>query len=260
MEHSLDLKNSNLQLGLKVLGGLAVLTALEYWIAVGGFIASLPVLAIITLAKSAVILTAFMHIAKVFRSQESHGEAAGHGQNLAAQIFNNRMVLWLFIFSDSIVFLAFLASRYYILGTARPPEVNQPLGLFLTSLLLLSSFFANRADIHVAQGENASFQRNILITIVMGLVFLCLVVLLEWPEAMHFAPPGTPYGTALFSMTGLHAIHIVSGLIILLIAFFKARRGGYSAQNHWGAEASVIYWHFVDVVWVFVYITLYLVK
>lgn len=180
--------------------------------------------------------------------------------SLKDQIVNRRLGLWLFIFSDSIMFLAFLAARYYVLGTSRPEEVNQTLGLFLTVMLLASSFFANRADIQVAHGDSAGYQRNVLITFVLGLIFLVLVVAVEWPEAMHFAPPQTPFGTALFSLTGLHATHILSGLIILAVAFFKARRGGYSRDDHWGAEAAVIYWHFVDVVWVFVYTTLYLVK
>lgn len=180
-------------------------------------------------------------------------------ENLTFQIHNRRMGLWLFIFSDSLVFLGFLAARYYMNGTARPEEVNQVLGLFLTTMLLASSFFANRADVQIAHGDRAAYQRNILVTIVLGMVFLVLVVMVEWPEAMHFAPPSTPYGTALFSLTGLHTTHVLSGVVILLINFFQARRGRYSSQDHWGAEAGVIYWHFVDVVWVFVYTSLYLV-
>ena len=180
-------------------------------------------------------------------------------QHLKTQTFNRRLGLWLFILSDSVVFLAFLGARYYMLGTSRPEEVNQALGLFLTGILLASSFFANRADIHASHGDRVGFQRNILITMILGVAFLLLVVLVEWPEAMLFAPPETKFGTALFSLTGLHTTHILSGLIVLLIAYLKAGRGGYTAEDHWGAEASAIYWHFVDVVWVFVYITLYLV-
>ncbi|MBI4675907.1 MAG: heme-copper oxidase subunit III [Chloroflexi bacterium] len=178
---------------------------------------------------------------------------------LKYQIYNRRLGLWLFMLSDSMVFLALLAARYYMQGTHRPPEVNQPLGLVLTSILLASSFFANRADASIAHGDRAAFLRHIGITIVLGVAFLILVVAVEWPEALHFAPPSTGYGTALFSLTGLHATHVLSGVIVLLFALLKGKRGGYTAEDHFGAEGSIIYWHFVDLVWVFIYPTLYLV-
>lgn len=178
---------------------------------------------------------------------------------LKYQIYSQRLGLWLFMLSDSIVFISLLAARYYMLGTQRPPEVNQPLGLILTTILLVSSFFANRADVSIAHGDRAAFVRNILITIVLGVAFLILVVTVEWPEALHFAPPSTAFGTALFSLTGLHATHVLSGVIVLLVALLKGQRGGYTVENHWGAEGSIIYWHFVDLVWVFIYPTLYLV-
>jgi cytochrome c oxidase subunit 3 len=177
---------------------------------------------------------------------------------LKYQIYNRRLGLWLFMLSDSMVFLALLAARYYMQGTHRPPEVNQTLGLFLTCLLLASSFCANRADVSIAHGDRAAFLRNLAATIVLGVMFLLLVATIEWPEALHYAPPSTGFGTALFSLTGLHATHVLSGIIVLLFALFKGWRGGY-AQDHWGAEGSIIYWHFVDLVWVFVYPTLYLV-
>jgi cytochrome c oxidase subunit 3 len=180
-------------------------------------------------------------------------------ESLTHQIYNRRLGLWLYILSDSVVFLAFLAARYYILGTSRPPEVNQVLGLFLTCMLLVSSFFANRADVAIAYDDRPAFVRSLAVTLILGAAFLLIVVLVEWPEALRFAPPGTPFGTALFSLTGLHAVHVLSGLIVLLVALFKGRRGSYT-QDHWGAEGAIIYWHFVDVVWVFVYITLYLVR
>jgi cytochrome c oxidase subunit 3 len=93
----------------------------------------------------------------------------------------------------------------------------------------------------------------------LGLVFLLTVVFIEWPEAMHFAPPSTGYGTLFFVITGMHAFHVLTGLIILLIVFFQGRRGHYSVEDHWGVQGGVVYWHFVDVVWVFVYPILYLV-
>jgi len=180
-------------------------------------------------------------------------------ETLTYQIYSRRLGLWLFLLSDSIVFATLIGARFYMQGTHRPPEVNQPLGLALTTILLLSSFLANRADVSIAHGDRPAFVRNLLFTILLGVVFLVLVVAVEWPEALHFAPPSTGFGTALFSLTGLHATHVLSGVIVLLLALRKGLHGGYTPDDHFGAEGSIIYWHFVDLAWVFIYPTLYLV-
>ena len=174
------------------------------------------------------------------------------------QIVNRRLGLWLFIISESMVFLALLASRFYMQGTFRPAEMNQGLGLIITSILLLSSFTANRAEVAIAHGDRSAFLRLLTTTIVLGLVFLAGVVTIEWPEALHFAPLSTGFGTLFFAITGLHAFHVLTGVLILALVVLNGWRGRYTAQDHWGAEGSITYWHFVDVVWVLVYPTLYL--
>ena len=182
----------------------------------------------------------------------------GQVANLSYQIVNRRLGLWLFIISESMVFLALLASRFYMQGTFRPAEMNQGLGLLITSILLLSSFTANRAEVAIAHGDRSSFLRLLTTTIVLGFVFLLGVVTIEWPEAMHFAPPSTGFGTLFFAITGLHAFHVLTGVLILALVVLNGWRGRYTAQDHWSAEGSITYWHFVDVVWVLVYPTLYL--
>ena len=179
--------------------------------------------------------------------------------SLKAQVYNRRMGLWLFIASESVIFFALLMSRFYMQGVTRPNEVNQVLGLAITGVLLLSSFTANRAEIAIASGNRSGFARNLLVTIVLGLVFLAGVVTIEWPEALRFAPPSSGYGTVFFATTGVHAFHVLTGVLILALALLNGRRGRYTAQDHWGAEGSIIYWHFVDVAWVFIYPTLYLI-
>lgn len=178
--------------------------------------------------------------------------------NLKRQIYGRRLGLWLFILSESVIFLTLLSSRFYMQGVYRPDEVNQLLGLSITVVLLASSFFANRADVAIAHGDKAAFSRNILVTIGLGLAFLVGVVMVEWPEAMRFAPPSSGYGTAFFAITGMHAFHVLAGLIILALVFIQGQRGKL-AQDHWAAEGGIIYWHFVDLVWVFIYPILYLV-
>ncbi len=179
--------------------------------------------------------------------------------SLKQQIVNRRLGLWLFILSESMIFFALLATRFYMQGSHRPAEVNQVLGLIITCILLLSSFTANRAEVAIAHGDRSAFLRLLLATIVLGLVFLVTVVAVEWPEALLFAPPSTGYGTVFFALTGMHAFHVLTGILILVLVWWNGSRGRYTTEDHWGAEGGIVYWHFVDVIWVLVYPTLYLI-
>lgn len=171
----------------------------------------------------------------------------------------NRSGLWLFFVSESFLFAALLSSRYHLLGVDRPAELNQPLGLVITLILLLSSLTAYRAETSIAHGDPPRFLRNTLATLALGLLFL-IGVGIEWTQAFVHFPPQDLYGTVFFSLTGMHALHVLSGLLLLALLYLNGRRGRYSAENYWGAEGVVKYWHFVDVVWVFIYPTLYLVS
>jgi cytochrome c oxidase subunit 3 len=170
----------------------------------------------------------------------------------------NRLGLWLFIISDAFVFLGLLVARFFLLGTAVRPEVSQLLGLVVTSVLLVSSFFMNRAEIAMSFGDVRAFNRNILITIVLGTLFLLGVVGVEWQIA-PFGPGEGAAASLFFAMTGFHALHVLTGVIFLYIVFRNGRRGIYSVERHWPVEAAAVYWHFVDVVWIFFYPALYLI-
>lgn len=171
----------------------------------------------------------------------------------------NRVGLWLFLLSESFLFTALLSSRYYLLRTARPEEVNQPLGLAITIVLLLSSLTAYRAEACARYGDQRGLLNNLMATIALGLLFL-VGVALEWREAFHFFPPHTTFGTVFFTTTGIHAFHVLTGILALAIVRFLARDGRFTPGNYWGVEGVVKYWHFVDVAWVFIYPTLYLVS
>lgn len=171
----------------------------------------------------------------------------------------NRLGLWLFLISDSFFFAALISSRFYLHGVGKPDELNQFLALGLTAILLVSSLSAYRAETAAAHGDLAVSQRNILITIVLGLAFL-VGVGFEWREAFHFAPPSSGFGTILFTLTGVHATHVLSGVIALLAVYRLGRDGRYAGKNPWPVEGAVKYWHLVDVAWVFIYPTLYLVN
>jgi cytochrome c oxidase subunit 3 len=168
----------------------------------------------------------------------------------------NQLGLWLFDFSESFLFAPLVTARYALAGTDRPEELNQALGLAITSVLLLSSLTAYRAEAAIAQGDRPAFLRFLFATILLGLIFVAGVGM-EWSTAEFSL--SDPYGTAFFSMTGLHASHVISGIVMLGLVYALGRRGHFSAESHWGVEATVKYWHFVDVVWVFFYPILYLV-
>lgn len=167
----------------------------------------------------------------------------------------NRVGLWLFFVSETFMFGGLLASRFYLWGNTRP-DLDQMLGLIVTSILLLSSFFMNRAESAIAHDDREAFLNNLLLTAGLGVAFLVGVVFFEWQG--HLKPSDGVYGAVLFGMTGLHALHVLSGVVLLLIVWNLGKQGHFSAERHWGVEATAIYWHFVDVVWVFFYPALYL--
>ncbi len=170
---------------------------------------------------------------------------------------NNRLGLWLFLVSDSFVFGGLLITRFFLLGSERP-ELSQALGLVVTVILLLSSFFMNRAETAIAHGDMKTFNRGILTTIALGTIFLLGVVGVEWQIA-PFGPDEGTVGGVFYMMTGMHALHVLSGVIFLLIVYRNAQKGLYSAEKHFAVEAAAVYWHFVDVVWIFFYPALYLI-
>lgn len=171
----------------------------------------------------------------------------------------NRAGLWLFLLSECFLFGALLSSRYYLQGVERPAELNQPLGLVISVVLVLSSLTAYRSETAAAHGDQRRFRQNMLFTIGLGLLFLAGVGI-EWAEGFDFFPPSTGFGTVFFTLTGVHAVHVISGMLLLGLVYLRGRDGRFTTGSYWGVEASVKYWHFVDVAWVFIYPTLYLVS
>ena len=185
------------------------------------------------------------------------------------QLKNNRLGLWLFFVSEIFLFGALLVARFVLWGNARPP-LSQEVGLMATLTLLVSSFFVYRGETAMEFGERKKFQVNYLIAAFLGTLFLVGVVFFEWNifglEAELFGielfghlkiADGAESGI-FFAMTGWHALHVLSGIFLLLVVWNRSRKGDFSSERHWGVEATAIYWHYVDVVWVFYYPALYL--
>ncbi len=170
----------------------------------------------------------------------------------------NRIGIWLFILSESFLFAAFIAGRYITAGTGRPEHLNQTLALILTMVLLVSSISAYTAETAIAHDDRRMFTWAMVATLVFAAVFFG-GVMMEWNEMLTDFRPDTIYGTNFMMLIGLHAFHVLTGGIALAFALYQGRKGHFGSHNYWFVEATVKYWHFVDLAWVVIYPTLYLV-
>ncbi len=185
------------------------------------------------------------------------------------QLRSNRLGLWLFLFSELFLFGALFAARFVLWGNTRP-NLSQEVGLFATGILLLSSFFMYRSEVGASYGDRSKFLSNALLAALMGTIFFIMVVVMEWNVFNlsgdlfgielfgHLKPGDGVYGGIFYAMTGMHAFHVLTGIALILIIWWNGRRGAYTPERNWGVEATAIYWHYVDVVWVFFYPALYL--
>lgn len=199
----------------------------------------------------------------------THGDEHAHEVPYAQQVRANRLGLWIFCFSEFFLFGALFAARFVLWGNSRP-DFSQGVGLFATSILLLSSFFMYRGETAAAYGDRTRFLRSMLMAALLGTFFLICVVVLEWNvfglegklfgiELFgHLKPTDGVYGGVFYAMTGVHAIHVITGIMLILIIWWNGRKGLFTPERHWGVEGTAIYWHYVDVIWVFFYPALYL--
>src|SRR4030065_1373502 len=151
MEH--QNKSSALQLGLLVFGSLAVLTAVEFVLAIT--INIWQFLILIALIKAGLVVYYYMHISRLFEA-----DVDTNHESYAYKLSTNRIGLWLFLLSDLFIFGGLLLSRINLLGLTRP-DLGQLLGLAVTSILLISSFFANPAATPMQYGAH----KQLLLTI-----------------------------------------------------------------------------------------------
>ncbi len=253
MNHTQD-KKSVLGQGILIFIYLALLTGLEFFIAIS--FDAVPLLVVVAAVKAGLVGYYYMHIYKLTSDGEGGVEET---ESYGYKTGTNRLGLWLFLVSDSFLFAGLMIMRVNLLGLSRP-ALNQFLGLGVTSVLLISSFFMNRGETLNHNGDRKGFLTNTAVTFALGLAFLLGVVLVEWPLASSegLTPSSGVAGAAFYMMTGMHAFHVLTGLILLTIVWLNGRRGLYDTKNY-PVEAAAVYWHFVDVVWIFYYPALYLI-
>lgn len=185
---------------------------------------------------------------------ESSDREAAHSRVAVA-----RTGLWLFIASEACLFAAFIAARFVRAGVSTPEELDQGLGLAITSILLASSLSAYLAESFAGAGDYRRAQAFIWATVGLGCIFLGGVAL-EFSEGLEHFPPVTAYGTAFFSLVSLHAFHVGTGILALVGASNLVRLNKMEELGAFRVEAVVKYWHFVDLAWIAIFPTLYLVS
>ncbi len=134
------------------------------------------------------------------------------------------------------------------------------LPLWNTIILLSSSFTVHMAHLGILNGDRKKFNAWLAFTVLLGIVFL-FVQFYEYYEAYaHFGLTLNSgiYGSTFFMLTGFHGFHVFMGMTMLAIQLIRSLRGHFTAEDHFGFEASSWYWHFVDVVWVFLFLFVYI--
>jgi cytochrome c oxidase subunit 3 len=126
-------------------------------------------------------------------------------------------------------------------------------------MLIISSFTCQFAVWAIRRGDRTAFLRNIGVTFVIGVVFLIMQGLdyaLLGQEGITLST-GT-FGTTYFTLTGFHGAHVFAGVVMLGVVLYRGMAGQFSARHHDAVEATSLYWHFVDVVWILLFSLLYL--
>jgi cytochrome c oxidase subunit III len=190
---------------------------------------------------------------------EHHGPPEAHR---SSRVEPQLLGMLLFIISEVMIFGAFFTAYFFIRVVSNDPwpahgtELPKVVAGFNTAILLSSSLTIHWALTSIKNGNRFGLKAGILSTFFLGLTFLFVQI----NEYIHvgFAPHDTAQGSIFYGLTGLHGAHVTVGLILLGIVTVRAFRGHYTPEQHRGVEVPGIYWHFVDIMWIVVYSTVYL--
>jgi cytochrome c oxidase subunit III len=200
-----------------------------------------------------------MEAASVAHDDHHGPPAAHHSSRVEPQLLG----MLLFIISEVMVFGAFFTAYFFIRvaqgdpwpahGTTLPVAVAG----VNTAILMSSSFTLHWSEAAIKKGNHFGLKAGILTTFLLGCAFL-FIQINEYAN-IGFAPQDQAQATIFYSLTGLHGAHVFIGLVLLLIVTIRAFRGHYSTEQHRGVEIPGIYWHFVDIMWIVVYTTVYII-
>jgi cytochrome c oxidase subunit III len=191
-----------------------------------------------------------------------HGPPEAHE---SSRIDRQTLGILLFIVSEVMLFGAFFASYFFLRvvvdPSAWPPEPFElPVAVagMNTVILVSSSFTIHYALESIRHGNRGGMKLGLVATWILGATFLFI----QMNEYAHigFSARDFGFGSIFYSLTGLHGAHVFVGLALLTFATIRAFRGHYgpAAKDHLGVEVPGIYWHFVDVMWIIVYVSVYI--
>jgi heme/copper-type cytochrome/quinol oxidase subunit 3 len=174
-------------------------------------------------------------------------------------------MVWL-ILTESALFATLILSYWYLRFRAAPvwppegiPKPELTLPLVMSAILWTSSLPVHLADRAIRRGDQRMLRLGLLAGWILGATFLILQVAAEYPEVLReFTPRTNGYGSLFFTLTGLHGSHVLVGLAISAWVQVRAWRGAFDDRRHVSVQNFAMYWHFVDAVWLFILLTIYL--
>jgi cytochrome c oxidase subunit 3/cytochrome o ubiquinol oxidase subunit 3 len=193
---------------------------------------------------------------------------AGHGADTNTGVSNAKLAIWLFLSSVALFFGAFI-STYFLYrgrdaefrGGIKPDDVfNIPFTSVTSFILLMSSLTMVLALAAIQRGDHRRLRIWLLATCLFGLTFVGGQVF----EFTEFYREGLKlgtnmFGTTFFVLTGLHGAHVTMGIIWLLILYGRSMQNRLPSERSEAVEIAGLYWHFVDIVWIFIFTAIYLI-
>ncbi|MFB6160844.1 MAG: heme-copper oxidase subunit III [Haloferacaceae archaeon] len=169
-----------------------------------------------------------------------------------------------FLGSELATFGAGFGYYFWIRAGAWPPgnlpDLTGSLILANTALLVASSFTLHWAHVAIRRGNRRNFVLGLVVTLLLGIVFIGGQIYEYYEFIVHsqFTFTSGLFGSAFFGLTGLHGLHVSMGAVLIGIVLARALLGQYSAERHVSVSTVSMYWHFVDAVWIFLVVVLYL--
>ena len=196
-----------------------------------------------------------------------HGEThAGHESNLG--VTNAKLGFWLFLSSEALFFGAFISTYFlyrgrdaqFLKGPTPSALLNIPFTSVTSFVLLMSSLTMVLALAAIQRGDHRRFRIWILATALFGLTFIGGQVFEFtnfYREGLHLQT--NLFGTTFYVLTGLHGAHVTVGIIWLLLVWSRSMQGRLPQEKSEAVEIAGLYWHFVDIVWIFIFTAIYLI-